>query len=191
MNKYVILVPGLGDHASRIKFATKSWEKYGVIPVIHKVPWKNTKEGFQTKLNRLLSVIDRYAKKGEVSLVGMSAGGSFVINAYLQRRLKIKRIINICGRLREGGFPSLVYAAIGFPAFKTSVQVCEKSLSKLTESDKKKIMTFSPIFDGIVPLSAIPIFGAKNATVPYFFHGIAIALVLILNKVKIISFILQ
>ncbi len=90
-------------------------------------------------------------KEYEISLFGQSAGGTAVLNAYIERKNKI---VNICGRLRKGKnvFPSLETAAKGNPAFVESVLLFEnQNEKKLTTEDRKKILTIKPLWDGVVP----------------------------------------
>jgi len=124
--------------------------------------------------------------------VGTSAGGSMVINACMKRKIKIHRVINVCGRVKEGDnvFPSLEIAARDFTAFIESVRQCEENLQHISSKDKTKIMTVSPWpFDGIVPMSCIPIVGAVNITLPVPFHMLGIGAALSFFRKPLIAFI--
>src|SRR3989338_3160596 len=176
----VILVPGLGDDTRFLKWATRNWEKYGLEPIVHSVGWRDGENSFETKLNRLLNFIDEFVKQGnQVSLVGTSAGGSAVLNAFIERKDSIHKVINVCGRLKVGptsGFRPFQSKTQTSPAFAESVKLCENGIKSLDESDLKKIMTVHAMFgDELVPSETTIIKGALNTKVPTAEHIISIA----------------
>jgi len=99
----VIVVSGLSDETKKLEWATNHWQRHGLKPLVYSMGWQNNETDFQPKLERLTATVDRLADKGDtVSLVGISAGGSAVINAFFERRDIIHKIVNICGRLTVG-----------------------------------------------------------------------------------------
>lgn len=79
----VIIIPGLGDDTRKLEFATKHFINHGLIPYVYPVGWHKEPYDFQTKLTQLLCLIDNYKSNGsKVSLIGCSAGGSAVLNAF-------------------------------------------------------------------------------------------------------------
>lgn len=175
----VIIIPGLGDDTRILSWITRNWRrKLNITPIVYSMNWKKN-ESFQQNLTKLLILIDKTHKQFDyLSLIGTSAGGSAVINAFCQRKDKIHKVINVCGRLRKGEniFPSLDSAAKNSPSFKESVLLCEKNLEKLTPQDKTKILTIRPLIDEVVPTSCVPIPGAINKTIFSVEHGLSIAL---------------
>ncbi|MFA5135931.1 MAG: hypothetical protein WC489_00885 [Patescibacteria group bacterium] len=194
MKHAVILIPGLSDNANNLQFVTNNWEqKHDITPYVHVVPWTSNTENFDAKLERLIHKIDILSeKKHRVSLIGTSAGGSCVINAFCKRRSQIHKVVNVCGRLKKGThvFPSLDFACRRSPSFKDSVLLCEKNIETLSTKDKQKIMTVSSLFDEAVPLSLMSINGAYNIRIISLEHAISIALALTLYSQKITDFLL-
>lgn len=195
MNKKhsVVVVPGLGDDISRLKWATDHWHKQGLEPIVHSVGWRNFETEFKPKLERLDSLIDQLVDKGDmVSLVGTSAGGSAVINAFFERRDVIHKVINVCGRLRKGtqtGFRSFEARSASSPAFAQSVQLCETNLESLTDIDKQKIMTVRAMFgDELVPPDTTIVKGALNIQVPTPEHVLSIGAALTVFSKPLIIF---
>lgn len=186
---FVVFVPGLGDNYSFFKWAMKNWEKDRLTIYFHKVGWRQNKT-FDKPLNELLKVIDVLSKKGYVSLIGSSAGGSAVINAFARRKTKVKKVINVCGRLRSGTnvFPTLSIASFGYPAFKESVLLCEQEQENLTKKDRKKIMTVRAFFDETVPASTTVLDGAINTKIASVHHLLSMTLALSLYKKPLIQF---
>jgi len=173
---HLIFVPGLSDNNKLLTWAINRFNKDEFTPHIHLAPWLKRTEKFEPKLNRLLKLIDKLSGDGDlVSLIGISAGASLVLNAYLQRKNKIIGVVNICGRLRSGtGFPSLNLASRKNPAFKQSVLGFENIEPTLTTKDKKKVLTISAFLDEIVPLNTATLPGATNIQVPLVEHNLAI-----------------
>lgn len=187
---FLIFVPGLGDNYTFFKWATRNWEKeYGLTLIFYPVGWKENKT-FDEPLINLLEIVDQLAKKGRVSLIGSSAGGSAVLNAFAKRKTKIHRVINLCGRLRkgEGVFPSLDFAAFGYPAFKESVLLSEQNQKRLTVKDKKKILAIRAFYDEIVPSSTSILTGATNIQIPTVQHLTSMIFAILFFKKPIITF---
>lgn len=170
----VIIVPGLGDNRG-LDLLTKVWRWPGVRTVVFKSEWKSS-ENYQSKLERLLDLIDKELAKGKVSLVGTSAGGSLVLNAFSERKDKINRVITICARLRKGqihGFRGFEERTKEYPAFAESITRAEESEKMV---DKSKIMTVRALLgDELVPNNTAMIDGAKNIAVPLGEHMLSIA----------------
>lgn len=192
MKHILIVVPGLGDNYRFYEWAMKDWENnYNITPFFYKVGWNTSR--VEIKLKEFLHQIDSQTKQNRVSLMGLSAGGSFVINAFSLCRNKIYKVINNCGRLREGKnvFPSLTLAAKGYPAFKESVLLCEQNQKHISSKDRKKIMTIRPFFDEIVPSSTTDLEGAITIQIPSIQHMVSMGLSVTLFRKRIIDFLTQ
>tara|TARA_Y100000310_G_scaffold73282_1_gene69450 strand:+ start:1600 stop:2172 length:573 start_codon:yes stop_codon:yes gene_type:complete len=190
MKHNVIIIPGLSDSTGPLKFITKHWGKFNLKTIIHPFGWTGNKNEFQNRLKNLINLIDSF--DGEVSLIGTSAGASAVFNAYYEREDKVKKLINICGRIREGNSatPTLEKAAGDKLIFKKSVIECEKGL--LT-TETEKILTVIPKKDSIVPIETMKL---KDATIyqlpfPAIQHNLNISLALTLCKKRIINFLVS
>ena len=187
----VILIPGLGDNFQWIKFLIGNWErKHGLIARFHVMPWQGDEHEFEPKLQRLLGDIDSHLENGDkVSLVGLSAGGSAVINAFALRSDKILKVVNVCGRLRAGEDVSALSGIVGKTSFSfiKSVLRCEEVLKSLSTKQKQKILTIRPFYDEIVPVSTVTIEGAKNIQINSIEHVLSIGLALSLYSRKIID----
>lgn len=195
----VIIIPGLGDSPRRNQLyarVLRKWpEKYTVTPVIFEAKWCDKNETFDQKLHRLLNLINSYETDNirKLSLLGTSAGGSLALNAYYEKKSKISKVINICGRLRVGisVHPTLESAAKKSKSFYDSVTNCEAGLSTLTSQDKTHILTLKPLFDEIVPKQTTLVEGTSNVTVASVEHMITTGLCLTVYSKKIINFLQQ
>ncbi|MDD5750665.1 MAG: hypothetical protein PHU56_03390 [Candidatus Pacebacteria bacterium] len=189
----IIIVPGLGDGGRFFRLMVRNW--WGMFPnEIHAFGWRDKGVNLIDKQNNLLRRIDALAKEGrKIYLIGISAGGSAILNAFMARRTAVSGVVNVCGRLKEGiGVrPTLEKAARTSEIFAQSVKNCEKELSSLSDSDLKKILTIHPIYDEIVPTSTVGIEGAANIVVPSFFHGVGIRCSMIFWRNKIINFLIS
>lgn len=194
----VIVVPGLGDKPDGIQIklinmAVSRWKKHGVNPKVHIIGWEEENVNLRTKLNNLISTIDDLNKSGiPTSLVGISAGGSAVMNAFLERRESIHRVINLYGRLLIGnkfGYRSLENQSKGSKLFFDSVNLFYRDKELITSEDGRKIMTIRAIWglDELVPPSTTKLNGVKNIE-SYPTHLLGISLNLFFSS-KIIKFI--
>jgi len=191
---HTIIIPGLGNNIALHKWVTSNWEKYGVIPHVFDTRWKIEEIGFQEKYNRALELIDSLLSRGHsLSIVGNSAGSSFALNLFGERRDKIKRVIINCGRVRDGDWPWFTFnqATKQSPSFKESVLRAQELEKTFTKEDRNKILTLRPLFDEVVPPSTVRINGANNLITPSIEHSLSIALNMTLYKQRIINFILN
>ena len=189
----VIFIPGLSDDTKKLEWAVRGWKKHGLEPVVHSIGWRDGEVSFKPKLQRLLNLIDKFVEQGDqVSLVGTSAGGSAVLNAFIKRKDSIHKVINVCGRLKVGptsGFRPFQSKTQTSPAFAESVKLCENGIKSLDESDLKKIMTVHAMFgDELVPSETTIIKGALNTKVPTAEHIISIASALTIFSKPLIDF---
>lgn len=163
---YVVIIPGLGDESTKIRLATYHWRLLGLTPIVHRIWWKNHGNHFAPKLGRLVTLIDKLSKGGnKVSLVGTSAGGSAVLNAFVKKKNKISKTVSVCGALkksREKGFRSFEKRTAESPAFGESITMFEKLEPSLTKKDRKQIMTIRALFDELVPGNCAQVKGADN-----------------------------
>lgn len=193
MTHTVIIVPGLGDRKETFGFAVRDWErKYDIKPIIKLMNWRDRSEGYEVKLNSLLKLIDDLSNQNQhICLLGASAGGSAVMNAYCARRTMVHKVINVCGRMRKGVrvFPSLELAAQTSPAFYQSVTQCEKNVEMLSVMDKNKMLVIKSFFDEIVPSATVTIPQVRVITVPMITHGLSIAIAMTMFSKNIADFI--
>ncbi len=183
---HVIYVPGILDDIYHQKLIVKTWRLYGVRGHCHVMPWLGP-EDYWPKFQRLLDQIDGYRAKGHlVSLLGVSAGASAVINAYVERKDDITGVI--CAVAKINGPDTVddaVYAAN--PAFKTSMETLQISLPKLTPADKAKMHSFYSPRDGYLPHAATIIPGVSETRLPPLRHGWAITYCLTLGAPKLLK----
>lgn len=190
----VIVVPGLGDHRKANDFlidhSTRRWREHGLDPIIHKVGWHDGGD-FDSKLQKLLDLISHEKEKGKkVSLVGTSAGGSAVLNAFSEIPDKISGVVSVASRLRSGGSGprSLESRGAASPAFIEAVKRFERQEDKLTDEDRLKVMTMRALIDELVPDETAQMRGAHNVRIPMIEHGLSIYSALTFFSNPIIDF---
>lgn len=162
------------------------------IEVIHfSMEWGRS-EAFTDKFGRLEKMIKEKSKRGSVSLLGISAGGSAAILAYCRYPKLIHRVINVCGRLREGKnvFPALMSNQNHYPAFVESVRTCETAINKLSTTAQGKVLTLRPIYDEIVPISTMTVGSEQIIAMPLVEHVIATLLGIYFYRGRIKKFLL-
>lgn len=176
INYVVILVPGLND-SGESKLIKNIWKKDGIDIIFFESKWKSD-ENYQIKLERLLKLIDEKSENNKVSLIGMSAGGSLVINAFNERKNEINKVIAICSRLKKGkesGFRGFVKRTKKSLSFKESILNSEKDINDFSLEERQRIMTIHALFgDELVPGDTSTIDGANNVIIPTTEHVFSI-----------------
>lgn len=171
---HVIYVPGIQDDIYHFQsVAVKLWRLYGLRGHCHEMPWLGT-ETYESKFQRLLTEIDRYAAAGhQVSLIGASAGASAVLNAYAARRSAVSGLVYVCAKINAPETVSdATYAAN--PAFKVSLARLQTILPTLTPADKALMHSYYSPGDNYVPHAATVIPGVAERRLPPLKHGWAI-----------------
>ncbi|PIY80257.1 MAG: hypothetical protein COY80_03760 [Candidatus Pacebacteria bacterium CG_4_10_14_0_8_um_filter_42_14] len=191
----VVIIPGLGDDTKHLRLAVAPWNRKGLTPIVYSVDWRNG-EGFEPKLEGLLTLVDKLEAEGNlISLVGTSAGGSAALNAFVKRLDAVHRVINVCGRLRVGpttgyrSFDSMTKTSL---AFAQAVKMFEGLEGSISTQDIKRIMTVRSLLgDELVPKSTTIIEGARNIWVPTPEHVISIGASLTVFSHRLIEFLTQ
>ena len=189
---YVIIFPGLGDKVLFVKIITLWWKFIGLQPIVCKVGWGFKNSNFKTQKDKMINIVDRFLQKGDVSIVGTSAGGSMAFNVFLERPDVIKNAVNICGRLRAGNhkFRSLEIMSKRSKIFKDSVLSFESKEKLIPQDIKDRMMTISARFgDELVPADTSLLLGGYNISVFMIEHGLSIRLSLTLFSKSMIDFI--
>jgi hypothetical protein len=190
---HVIYIPGLDDQRKGYELIINCWKIYGVSPRVYRIGWKDGNNDFKPKLEKLVKEINVLIKQGNiVSLVGGSAGGSAALNALIEQP-KINAVVNLCGRLRAGinVYPSLEKASSKSTSFKQSVNLFEKRESTMSKNQRSKVLTLSPFWDEVVPISTITISGAVNRILPSVGHMVTGFLGMTILSPLVIGFIKQ
>jgi hypothetical protein len=177
MGHHVIVIPGIGDHRSFGQdLVVKVWKLYGLETHFMALGWSE-KHGYDAKQTRLLTLVDTLHAAGHtVSLVGISAGGSAVINAFAASD-KIHRVVCICGKLQRPDSIGKPYYNRN-PDFEESMHRLASSYDKLGQDKRVRIMSTHPWHDNTVPIADTRVAGTLEKTLPGWGHisGIFFAL---------------
>jgi hypothetical protein len=182
----LIVIPGLSDN---IQFTRWLVSHIGVEFEVFTMNWLNPDNDFDEKLTSLIKRIDQLNKdRHQVSLLGISAGGSLVLNALVLRQKSIHRVVNVCGRLRKGdnAYLTLNSAARKSRSFKQSVLAFERNEESLSKKSRGKVLTLRPLYDEVVPTSTVSLTGAKNIRIFSVEHllSIVVAHTIYLNTIR-------
>lgn len=188
MKQLIIYVPGLGDHKlSQQQTALKLWRFHNVEVAICPMKWRYD-EPWEVKLGRLLDKIDFHHQQGkEISLVGISAGSSAVLQALILRRDSVSKVAIICGKFQ---YPDNVHPKRYEmnPAFKGALDSSVKALSTLTREDKSKLRCFRPVYDELLSAKESLIPGVRNTIMPTVTHVGGIAYAITIGSWQIVQF---
>lgn len=179
--KNLIIIPGLGDDARYTKFLTRNWEKkYGIKITVMTFGWTGEANKFQERFDVIDEKINKFLQENKnVSLLGISAGGSAVINLYTKNKDKIERVICVCGRLKDPDIGKMWnHRKKDLGIFTQSVRFAEENTCKLDKKDLDKFLTIRPFYDDVVPVRTMTLNGAKNKKVNSIQHMISIFLIM-------------
>ena len=187
MKHYIIYVPGIGDTKTGLQeFAVKTWRLYGVRSETVAMRWAKGRD-FDKKLEKLLNRIDELTTEGyEVSLVGASAGGSVVMNAFAARP-NLHAVVGICVVMNTNMTIGQRYYKKN-PAFKGSMEMLPKSLEKLSPEERHRIMSVRAAFDPIVQRRSTAVRGALHRKVWSVGHAFTIAFMITFGARIIVRF---
>lgn len=166
----LLVVPGLGDNLEPIKRfhrkAAARWEPRGIQPYHHVVGWHDDAD-FLDKLDRLDDDVTKLLKKKKrISLLGTSASGSMVLNAFMEHPEEIDKVITVAARLDSKpypGFLNLGEIAWASPMFIDSVGWLEEHQDQhITPEMRDRVMTISVAGDERVPEASSRLEGAFN-----------------------------
>jgi|SRR5579859_3002456 len=188
-NNYLIYVPGLADHKMIGKeFLLKLWRNMGLGGEIYNMNWYEDRS-FAPKLDGLVDRIDELNEQGyTVSLLGVSAGASAALNAYVKRKDSVHKVVFVCGKLANFQNINPKYF-INNPPFKESIELAKRSLNQLTPGDKTKMISMQPLIDGIVYIPDTMIEGVRNKRFLGIGHVPSIAIALVFYSRFIVGFI--
>jgi dienelactone hydrolase len=189
----VVVVTGLGGANPSLSPSLQFWRHYDLSPIIFDPHWRDG-EPFALKLTRILDLVDDLSRAGnKVSLVGTSAGGCAVLDTFTEKPHQIYKVVNICGRLREGthsGFRSFEKRTASSPAFVQAVAMFADREGNLTQNDRSRILTLHALWglDELVPAETTYITGATNLMLPVPEHLFSISMALTVFSQPLINF---
>ncbi len=129
----LLIIPGLGDDVRWVNFEVRNWEKkYNIKPHVIAFGWKGEAKEFKDKFEKILNHVDELLKeKNDVSVLGISAGGSAAVNIFSARKNKIKHAVSVCGRVNDVNIK---------PSWrnKENYSLISKSYSSLVQSTRRK-----------------------------------------------------
>lgn len=168
---HVIYIPGIGDARSYGQdFAIRQFAWFGITPHYLPLGWAN-QEGYDTKLQRVLSMVDTlHVQGGKVSLIGVSAGASAVLNVYALRQDIVDSVICVCGKINR---PENIHehTFLQNPDFRESMLRVADSLTKLNTKQRQRILSIHPWRDQVVALEDTYVEGGKNRAYPGWNHS--------------------
>jgi len=186
--KYILYIPGLGDHnLLGQRWALWLWRRPGLRTEICQMNW-NDKQPFEPKLQKILNRIDALTAQGHaVSLVGVSAGANAAVHAFARRSEKVAKLVLICGAIQH---PEEVgeHTKRENPAFWESMLALHDGiLDKLTDSERRKIVSFIPHSDNVVNPKNMRIDGSSYESLPTHGHAQSIAYAITVAASRVIK----
>lgn len=169
MVTHILYLPGLNDKYDPLRrFFLRFWLLLGVSATHVPMKWED-RASYQEKLAHLNQAIDD-AKGSRIVLIGESAGGSMVLNAYALRPNDLYKVMTICGKNTKADAVS-PYLYQKHSAFKTSMYRAELSVEQLTKSQREAFVSIYPIVDRVVPIEEMFIPDCQQVRLWSFGHS--------------------
>lgn len=185
---HVVYIPGLGDdNIARQSKAISTWRWWNVDAELFQMNWSDS-QPWAKKFERLLARIDTLdTAQVPVALVGVSAGGSAVINAYAARKHKLVGVVCISGKVNRPNKIGPRYLRQN-PSFVESARQAPDSLDRLDADDRKRILSRYAPLDLVVAQADSHISGARNRLSPTIGHIFTIAFQITLGAPSFLRF---
>lgn len=179
-----IFVNGLGNGEPRLheRWAQKYWHYKGTDLHQYPIDWFDGKE-FDDVLGGLVEhTKERLNDVGGVALIGSSAAGSLVLNAFHNLRAENVCAVTAHGRLSAGDYPidhknslfrrAHLGTALPSQSFYDSVMHFDEVVRpNLTEHDRSRILNLTQLTDLVVPLQLMELEGVHTHRSIAFGHS--------------------
>lgn len=158
----LIIVPGIGDDTAVYYSFAKRWKRLGYDAQVISFKWVNTHTPFEQNMANFLSQLDQYRSE-PVYMIGISAGGTAVVNA-LALRNNVKKVITVCSPLKA--MPSLHN-----PLLNSSIAQLVSVIEQFSLGQKQRILSVYGLYDQVVNtrLSQVP--GVKTKCLWSIIHA--------------------
>lgn len=161
-----------------------------MTPHFFPVGWANGT--FSEKLGRLETLITELYKKDKqpVGIIGISAGASLALHAFVAKQDTVAGVVTICGKIQR---PEVVRKKVKRqnPAFAESMARMPQTLAALSPTMRKRILCIYPLFDEIVAVRDQCLDGAQRRRVLSVGHVVTIAGQLLFGARKNAGFIMK
>lgn len=180
--KQVLLIPGMDDKVRPLERLTKNWpRRFNLQPNFFVFGWEDPTAEYEQKQAAILAQVERLAKLGSLSIVGVSAGGHKAVDLLAERPDIVKSAVNVCGLSRLEGWSG---GSARHALLRRSLEVFNDQ-----SFDSERVMTFRPLYDELVPGETVPIAGARNIRLHTVEHIASIAWTLAAHAGQIAEFI--
>jgi hypothetical protein len=149
---YLLVILGIPAWDRFISCVVYPFRYFGITPLVENICWTSKNTTFDQKQEVLMQRIDALSNKEVVSLLGISAGGSAVINVFSLKKEKIQRVVTLCSRFTDN-CGQLSSGMKKCEAYRDSIKRVQETEQSLSKNDKKKILTIKALYDEKVPSS--------------------------------------
>jgi len=176
----LVIVPGLGDELKIYKTFARRWQRLGYD--VHVIPfgWADRNARLGPKLDDFLARLDAL-QTNELYLIGVSAGGTAVVNAMARRPDYVKKVATVCA-------PLDTMFNLRNPLLAESIEQARQLLTHYNDEQKVRILSVFALHDPVVSTSLSRPPGVKTMRVPMIAHPPAIFVALMLYARRINAF---
>jgi pimeloyl-ACP methyl ester carboxylesterase len=175
-----VVVPGYGDETAFYEWATRNWDKLGLDVEIHPFGTVDPPETYDQHWQQFKEFLEGL---GRVAIVGVSFGGGPALRAQQELSDLVNCVVCISAPHNIADM-DIEKVRRDYPMLKPSLEHVD-----INAFEVEKILTVSPLQDGVVPRNAARIEGATNLTVPVFGHPFGIGAAFVLKRKEIARFV--
>lgn len=167
----LIIVPGIGDDTQVYYSFARRWNRLGYDAHVISFKWVDIHAALEKSMEAFLQQLDQYRNE-PVYMIGISAGGTAVVNA-LALRNNVKKVITVCSPLAT--MPNLRN-----PLLMESIGQVENNLAALPDEQKRRILSVHAIYDQVVDPKLSRVSGIQSKCIPSIIHAPTIFLAMTL-----------
>lgn len=158
----LIIVPGIGDATPVYYSFARRWAKLGYDAQVISFGWNQTTADLPSKLDAFARQLSRF-NTSELYLIGISAGGTAVINM-LAEDPRIKRVIAVCT-------PLDTMQGLRNPLLAESIARAKRHLTIMSDEQKQRILSTYGFYDQVVHVTLSNIRGIPTKRIFGLIHA--------------------
>lgn len=176
----VVIIPGIGDHTPVYDTFAWVWRRLGYETHVLAFGWSNYYADITTKTRDFMHKLDSIAGKEQVSLIGISAGGTAAVHAFANRE-SIARVITVSSPFAD--FEDLQNRLLA-----DSIAAVRRDLESMDAEDKANILSVFGLYDQTVPTHMSCPEGVRTKRIWTLWHAPTIFIALTFRALRLKRF---
>jgi pimeloyl-ACP methyl ester carboxylesterase len=177
----LILIPGIGDRSRAYEVFAFVWRLLGYEVHIVAFGWTDRASRLAPKDAAFLKQIEALGKGRELSVIGISAGGTAAVNALAARPKLVHKVIAVCSPLSR-------FKTLDNPLLAESIEEAQANLDRVEADTKQRILSVYALYDQVVNVALSRAEGVKTLRLWSVLHAPTIFVALTLGAPRLRRF---